>query len=86
MTDDDLRRIGLHSDLAGQIAGEVLRLRADARAKDAEIARLRMILVAREAYERGEPSQPPLTGREKSTILSGPARVSGLPATPGERP
>jgi hypothetical protein len=32
--------------------------------------RLRMILAARDAFDAGEPSQPPETGREKTTLTA----------------
>ncbi len=33
-----------------------------------ELARLQMILAARDAYERGEPSRPPVTGRTPADL------------------
>jgi hypothetical protein len=43
--------------------------RGDALAKaEAENARLRMILAARDAYDRGEPSTPPITGKPKRAL------------------
>ncbi len=41
MNDDELRELTKWGDRASDLAAEVLRLRADVRAKDAEIARLR---------------------------------------------
>jgi predicted RNase H-like nuclease (RuvC/YqgF family) len=37
----------------------------------AEVAQLRMILASLDAYARGEPSQPPVTGVEKRNIDTG---------------
>jgi hypothetical protein len=41
---------------------------------EAEVARMRMILASLDAYARGEPSQPPVTGVEKRNIDTGDAR------------
>jgi predicted RNase H-like nuclease (RuvC/YqgF family) len=38
---------------------------------EAEVARLRMIVSLLDAYARGEPSQPPVTGAEKRNINTG---------------
>jgi len=40
---------------------------------ESKVARLRMILALRDAYARGEPSQPPVTGAEKRNIDTGDA-------------
>jgi hypothetical protein len=46
---------------------------AKTEAAEAEGARLRMILAALDAYARGEPSQPPVTGAERRSIDTGDA-------------
>ena len=72
----DLRRLllkkpGIILDL---LEDAVLRAAARADIAEAEAAKLRMILAARDAYDRGEPSQPPVTGMAKRAL--GEAKVS----------
>ena len=40
------------------------------KALQAEVARLRMISAARDAYDRGEPSQPPVTGKPPAALTA----------------
>jgi hypothetical protein len=73
--------VGLDAEMASGIVGEWVRYEDHRAALDAAEAEKRAavaaerqkweaILKARDAYENGEPSKPPHSGREKTTIAA----------------
>jgi len=63
VTDDDV-------DTCKLVAATLRALSAERDALKAELARLRVLMEARDSFDRGEPSQPPETGVQKRAFIA----------------